>query len=124
MATIREQPWPEWRIVPEAGQRGEGLEEPVLDGIGGIGLRGDDVGGAQGKVLVAPNERLVGGDVTSPGTADQSSVVQAEASVRNRTLYTTGTDPVPERLDLIGPRGRSTRHPRSEPTSSSGTMAG
>ena len=95
LATIRSSHGRNGASDPEAGEGGVGLEERVLDGIGGIGLRGDEVGGAHGDVLVAPHERLVGGDVTSPGAADQFGVVQCGASALNRTRYTTAADPVP-----------------------------
>ena len=113
LATIRSSHGRNGASIPEAGERGEGLEEPVLDGIGGIGLRGDDVGGAHGKVLVAPYERLVGGDITSPGTADQSSVVQAGPPCATVPCTPPGSTRFPSGLIRSAPRGRSTRHPRS-----------
>ena len=76
LATIRSSHGRNGAPVAEPRQGGVGLDEGVLDSIGGIGLRGDEVGSAQGDVLVAAHEGLVRRDVAGAGAADQFAVVQ------------------------------------------------
>src|SRR6185369_292748 len=59
-----QQPRPDRRSGTEACQRAIRLDERILDSIGSIGLRGDEICGAHGEILVAPDERLVRGDIT------------------------------------------------------------
>jgi hypothetical protein len=52
------------------------LHERVLGGLLGIGgVAADDVGGAEGDVLVAGDERAVGIEVPGPRAGDQRLVV-------------------------------------------------
>src|SRR6185295_5098798 len=85
-----QEPRPERRVATEPRQRGVGLEERVLDCIGGVGLRGDEMGGAQRDVLVAPHEQLVRGDITSTCAVDQLGVVQVLLRVQPYQLHRPG----------------------------------
>ena len=70
-----QQPRSQRGSVAKTGQGVVGLEEGILDGIVGIGLRAHEVRGSDGHVLVAADDLLVRRDVTGPGARDQFGVV-------------------------------------------------
>src|SRR4029077_12003666 len=93
-----QQPRADRRPVTKAREGGIGLEEGILDGIVGIGLRADEVRGPQGDVLVAAHELLVRRDVTDAGARDQFGVFDVDGpSAVNRTSYTGRGSKVPGR---------------------------
>jgi hypothetical protein len=85
-----------------------GLEECLLDGIVGVGLRADEVRGPTRDVLVSADEFLVRRDVATPGSRDGFVVVDVDGPPRSTVPR---TPPRARRFPRasLGPGGRTAR---------------
>ena len=105
----REQPWPQRLAGAEAPERAAGLDQPLLRGVLRVrGVARDEVGGPEGDLLMAADERRERAGIPGAGTLDQLGLLQWPA--HHRPFYTRWENPVPAKPDR-GPRQRFARIP-------------
>src|SRR5262249_52739653 len=107
----RQQPRPQRRALPEPPERPPRLDEPVLDGVVGVGrAAGDEVCDPESGLLVCSDEFLEGAPAPAPGARDQLALVGWTAL--HRPNYTSGRSWVPSSGRSRGASRRPGAYPR------------
>lgn len=119
-----QKPGAERRPGTKAGEGSMGLEECLLDGIVGVGLRADEVRGPTRDVLIPADEFLVRRDVATPGSRDGFVVVDVDGPPRSTVPRTPPkARRFPGSRSRRGPNGPGMAHPRPGQAMTTGTDA-